>query len=624
MPPTLECFPSEVICMKKFFITSACRKILSWSLIVSVALPAQWADAFSENAQSFTYQGQLLNNTGAPLLDPGVAMTFSIYNPSKTCLLYEEAQTIDTSSSDGMFSVQIGSAAGSPQRTGLDPGLRMATVFRNDGTQVRASGAGCATGYSAAAGDTRVMQVKITPSTTGTQVTLSPDEVIDSVPQAWSAETFQGVPLGNFIELSGSDAVVPSGNGLKVNGAEVIDSSGHWVGASSGLVGATGAAGATGATGAQGSTGAAGPTGANGATGPQGATGSQGPTGASPWLLSGSDAYYTAGNVGVGTASPGAKVEIDKTSAATIDLFEAVDIDSARKFHVTKDAQLMVESASASNNGIRSRISGDMNDRFAISGAGDLSFGDGTNPGDTKISRLPAGAGLSIQGGNVGIGTTGPAATLDVVGSTNLSSSVSAPFVKAKNILATQGDGTTTFNFSGFETAAGNAQVRTFLTSQYESVYSGGGVGTVSNSPFSIYTNGMANRRLTVDTSGNVGIGNSGPSYALDVTGSIRATKAILDSSGAPTLSANCGLMGPSVAAGSNNNGGQFTLGNGSPTACTVTFADAYPNHAFCTVTVASNYTGTYYVSAQSNTGFTVTLGTGLTGVTFNYTCIGN
>jgi hypothetical protein len=143
-------------------------------------------------------------------------------------------------------------------------------------------------------------------------------------------------------------------NGLSVGGHNVIAANGTWIGASSGLIGATGVTGptgptgptgstgpqgltgptgptgATGITGSTGLTGPTGPTGPNGATGPQGATGpagtqgatgvtgptgpggptgptgpvgptgGQGATGASPWLLSGSDTSYVAGRVNIG------------------------------------------------------------------------------------------------------------------------------------------------------------------------------------------------------------------------------------------------------------------------------------------------------------------------------------
>jgi hypothetical protein len=251
---------------------------------------------YSENPQTFTASGQLLNSAGAPLVDPSVVLVLTIYDPAKACLLYEETQTIDTSTTNGVFSVQVGQAATTGgKRTANDPALRMATVFRNDGALIRSPGVNCASGYSATAGDTRVMQVKLTPSTTGTTVTLSPDTTINATPTSWSAETLQGVPIGSFIQISGTDAVIPTGSGLKVNGTEVINSSGQWVGSSSGLVGPTGASGAAGATGATGATGAMGATGA---------------TGASPWTLSGPNVYYTAGNVGIGTASPMAALDI--------------------------------------------------------------------------------------------------------------------------------------------------------------------------------------------------------------------------------------------------------------------------------------------------------------------------
>ena len=92
---------------------------------------------------------------------------------------------------------------------------------------------------------------------------------------------------------------------------------------------------------------------------------------------------------------------------------------------------------------------------------------------------------------------------------------------------------------------------------------------------------------------------------------------------GVPTLSP-CGGGSPAATAGSSDNGGQITLGTGSPTSCTMTFATAFANDAFCVFTPASNYTGTYYVSAQSKTSATLTLGTGTSSAVFNYACNGN
>src|SRR5262249_51591072 len=88
---------------------------------------------------------------------------------------------------------------------------------------------------------------------------------------------------------------------------------------SNGATGATGPTGPTGAPRANGATGAPGPTGSPGSNGSNGATGPIGPTGASPWSLFGSDTYYTGGNVGIGTSTPSAPLEVN--GAARIDSF---------------------------------------------------------------------------------------------------------------------------------------------------------------------------------------------------------------------------------------------------------------------------------------------------------------
>lgn len=79
-----------------------------------------------------------------------------------------------------------------------------------------------------------------------------------------------------------------------------------------GPTGPKGDTGANGATGPMGPTGPTGPTGATGATGPMGpigATGPTGPSGTSSWT-DGTGQVTTTGKVGIGTASPGAKLEV--------------------------------------------------------------------------------------------------------------------------------------------------------------------------------------------------------------------------------------------------------------------------------------------------------------------------
>jgi hypothetical protein len=129
-----------------------------------------------------------------------------------------------------------------------------------------------------------------------------------------------------------------------------------------------------------------------------------------------------------------------------------------------------------------------------------------------------------------------------------------------------------------------------------------------------------------IDSTGNLGDSNTWTG-ANSFTGAVSFTNPPTSSASLPAIS-SCGTTPPAASAGSNAAAGQFTLGTGTPTACTVTFATAYATISFCTVTPASSggaaITGGYYLSANDKTGFTITLGTGTSSLIFNYTCAGN
>lgn len=132
---------------------------------------------------------------------------------------------------------------------------------------------------------------------------------------------------------------------------------------------------------------------------------------------------------------------------------------------------------------------------------------------------------------------------------------------------------------------------------------------------------------------GNIGVGSlanaSISTFKFGVSGtmgatSVTATEHFYNTSSAPTLS-SCGTS-PSVTAGSTNSGGQFTTGTGSPTACTVTFANIYPTTAFCTITPANAaaFGITAWMSGVFRDVFTITLSAGTNNAAYNYTCSGN
>jgi hypothetical protein len=157
--------------------------------------------------------------------------------------------------------------------------------------------------------------------------------------------------------------------------------------------------GDTGATGPQGSPGVAGPigpqgpkgdTGDVGATGPQGPkgdagdTGPQGPTGASPFSLNGTSAYYTNGNVGIGTDDPASPLHV-----------------------VSPDSQYVFIGATYQAEATLSLIP-DVNGsgRINVNTLGASLIFDIAN---SEMMRI-------TSSGDVGIGTASPAATLDVDG----------------------------------------------------------------------------------------------------------------------------------------------------------------------------------------------------------------
>jgi hypothetical protein len=89
-----------------------------------------------------------------------------------------------------------------------------------------------------------------------------------------------------------------------------------------------------------------------------------------------------------------------------------------------------------------------------------------------------------------------------------------------------------------------------------------------------------------------------------------------------PTASA-CGGS-PAVDAGSSAHAGKITFGSAT-TACTLTFASAFANNAFCTVTPGAQPAAVAnipYISAQSKTAFTISGGTA--SAVYYYNCGGN
>ncbi len=166
------------------------------------------ATAQTEPPQFMTVDGRLYdsNTPEDPLLDNSVLMQIQVLNPAKTCILYEEEQTVSTLSSNGYFNVRVGSPTSggdSLKRTTNDSGNSMMEVFQNQAAVIagRTSG-GAVCSFTPSAGDSRHFRFTVTPSTTGVTSTLSPDMAIDSVPQSLVAETLQGMTPTDFVQTN--------------------------------------------------------------------------------------------------------------------------------------------------------------------------------------------------------------------------------------------------------------------------------------------------------------------------------------------------------------------------------------------------------------------------------------
>lgn len=174
-----------------------------------------------------------------------------------------------------------------------------------------------------------------------------------------------------------------------------------------GATGAQGPIGPTGATGAQGPIGNTGPAGPIGPTGPQGPQGPTGPAGASPFTLSGSNAYYN-GNVGIWTSAPRSSLHVLGTSMQfePVNYLPSYTSSGSTRVYIGSDAN------AASVASLFFRRGGSI--RYGLentpSGLHFLSA-TGTVPSEVYTTRMTL-----TPTGNVGIGITAPAYLLDVAG----------------------------------------------------------------------------------------------------------------------------------------------------------------------------------------------------------------
>ncbi|UCG47412.1 MAG: tail fiber domain-containing protein [Phycisphaerales bacterium] len=282
-----------------------------------------------------------------------------------------------------------------------------------------------------------------------------------------------------------------------------------------GLAGPKGDRGDIGPIGPQGPKGDKGDPGEQGLQGPVGPPGPKGDPGDSHWSLNGTATYYDAGPVGIGTSKPGYPLDIE-AAAPYIRLQRDVNSLAGIRWD---------EVGATRTQWIFPFIRGWQSDNLIVR--------DEAGPYDTMT--FEAGT------GNVGIGTSTPAARLDVNGTVRATSfsgdgsaltDVNGTWNEQGNWYSTSGKALTTDSYvhvykgnvlrfwNASDVLHGN--VRAWMSQLRISADSGGDVALVSD----------AGDGLIVKDSGNVGIGTASPGEKLEVNGTVKAADFAGDGSG--------------------------------------------------------------------------------------------
>ena len=305
------------------------------------------------------------------------------------------------------------------------------------------------------------------------------------------------------------------------------------------------------------------------------------------------NSYLNGGNVGIGTDSPGAKLDVNGdvliksgeyiswgTVGATS--IEGSTTSNKLQFRTNSSDRMIIDSSGNVGIGTTSPVgrlevvttdanryirfkapNGEERFQFYTGGTGNASIlGMYTLDGTTKTVQIAAGGTSYFNGGNVGIGTTAPTTKLNVSGSIAVSSGSYLSFI----------DSNLNYNKIGRNTSVGGIQITTGGNATMNLLDNGNvGIGTtspssllhlesassptlqikdttndvtfkayaqdsnthlanVSNHDLFIDTNNTA--RITVKSGGNVGIGTTSPGSKLEISST---SDALLELNGGTT-----------------------------------------------------------------------------------------
>ncbi|MDC0980452.1 tail fiber domain-containing protein, partial [Bdellovibrionales bacterium] len=271
---------------------------LLFSLILAPSF--NYANAGS-SPQDLFYSGQIIKPDLYPLEAPNVLFNLKILSPGDECVLLEETHTLDMSSSEGSFTLVIGTGT----RTVDDRGLSIDGIFNNITNRTGLICEGAVFSYSPTAGDRRIVRVSFDDG--AQSVTISPDHQIGSVPYSLIASSLQGKVPSSFVNTDPSVVTQTKANDLFGQHSVIMD----LAAGTSSLYLTTGGSGA---------------------------------------LDMGSGDSYTTGSFGIGTSTPDADLEVSSTTIADILLTNTGGGSNQIKFNTGATEHARIQNDGGSSN----------------------------------------------------------------------------------------------------------------------------------------------------------------------------------------------------------------------------------------------------------------------------------
>ena len=156
---------------------------------------------------SFVLNGRIVKPDNTELEDPNVDFIIQVLSDNDECLLFEETFNLNMTGSGGNFSLSLG--------TGTDTGngglANIIAAFDNSLPNQTALVCGtAATTYDPAPGDVR--KLRLTFNDGSGDVTLSQDQIVESVPYSQFASFIGGKGLAELIQVNGSTAGLTQAN----------------------------------------------------------------------------------------------------------------------------------------------------------------------------------------------------------------------------------------------------------------------------------------------------------------------------------------------------------------------------------------------------------------------------